>query len=164
MKWIGFSTASSSPAGLKTHSIDTSGDQPLPARICFIADAFRCRNIRPNRTSGARRSSIKMDVSLRNGIRERAFAYFSFFLIFHFLYVMASRAFAMFLRSIALKPSFSKLRGRDEYTDKRWVNISAKGIHGNIQLVLQSLGLNLVSAARTAMLVAWICLKIMHEE
>jgi len=66
MKWIGSSTVPSSPAGLKTHSIDTFRDQPLPARICFIADAFRCRNIRPNRTSGARRSSIKMDVSLRN--------------------------------------------------------------------------------------------------
>jgi len=41
VKWIG-SIAPSSPAGLKTHSIDTSNDQPLPARFYFIADAFQC--------------------------------------------------------------------------------------------------------------------------
>lgn len=91
---------------------------PTNPRLCFIADAFRCRNIRPNRTSGARQSSIKMAVSLPEPT-DKTVAYaracIRSFLFFYpsVLGVTASRASAMFPR-FAVIPSLSRLRRRDE--------------------------------------------------
>lgn len=101
MKWIG-STAPSSPVGLKTHSIDTSSDQPLPVPTLFYCGRIPLSehpvesNIR-----GAAIIDKNGCLALRNWRTKRSHtracvrpSLFSFFLFFRSPGVTASRVSA----------------------------------------------------------------------